>query len=214
MSHAVGAMRELHLGRVLSNDDPESRGRIEVEMSSTGLVLWASCITNSAGPGYGISALPRIDEIVVIAFIGPDENNAFVLGSVWNGGDSHPSEVETVEDTYAIRTPAGAQIKIDDQNGPQIAVETPSGAHVTIDDSAGSITLETGSDTIEIKGGEIKLTGSSKVKIDATTVEVSATQFKVQAGMADFSGAVMCTSLTAKVSVSSPSYTPGAGNML
>jgi hypothetical protein len=39
--HSLGNLNDLHLGVVLDNADPESRGRIQVRLHSTGLALWA-----------------------------------------------------------------------------------------------------------------------------------------------------------------------------
>ena len=214
MTHNLGAMRELHLGRVLSTEDPETRGRIEVELLATGLVLWASCITNGAGAGYGVSCLPRADEIVVLAFLGPDEDNSFVLGAVWSGDRSHPEDGRPVDEIYAITTPAGCKLVIDDSIGPQINIETPSGAHVTItDDGDGVITLERGTESIVLSGSTISISASTTIEIDAENVNVSASQVQVDASMSQFSGVIQCDSLVATSSVSSPTYVPGAGNV-
>jgi len=214
MTHAVGALRELHLGRVVATDDPESRGRVEVETAATGLVLWASCITNGAGAGYGVSFLPRVDEMVVLAFLGPDEDNVVVLGAVWSGGDSHPEDARPVEDVYTVKTPAGCKIMINDADGPKIDIETPSGAHLTItDDGGGEITLERGQESITLTETEISITASVTINVDASMVNVSASMVQVDAGMSQFSGVVQCDTLIASSGVVSPSYTPGAGNV-
>ena len=167
MTHAMGAMRELHLGKVLSTEDDESRGRIEVELITTGLTLWASCITPGSGSGYGVSCLPRTGEIVVLAFLGPDEDNAFVLGAVWAGDSSQPEDARPVDDIYAITTPEGCKILINDAEGPKINIETPSGAHMTITDDGGGITLELGQETVTLTEGSISVSSSS------TAAEVS-----------------------------------------
>jgi len=214
MTHALGALRELHLGRVVTTKDPESRGRIEVELVTTGMTFWASCITNGAGEGYGVSFLPKANEIVVLAFLGPDEDNVFVLGAVWSGGQSHPEEARPVEDVYAVVSPSGCKVTINDKKGPKIDIETPSGAHLTItDDGGGEITLERGQESITMRESEISISASTTINVDASTVNVSASIVQVDSGMSQFSGVVKCDSLIATGSVSSPSYLPGAGNV-
>lgn len=214
MTHNLGAMRELHLGLVLSTEDPESRGRVQVELLATGLVLWASCITNSAGGGYGVSCLPRVDEIVVLAFLGPDEDNGFVLGAVWSGDSAHPEDGRPIDEIYAITTPAGCKLIIDDGAGPQVKIETPSGAHITItDDGDGVITLERGSESIMLSDSTISISASTTIEIDAENVNVSASMVQVDASTSQFSGVVKCDSLVATSSISSPTYVPGAGNV-
>ena len=214
MSHAMGAMRELFLGRVIATDDPEQRGRVEVEVVATGLTMWASCITNGAGAGYGVACLPKTDEIVVLAFIGPDEGNAFILGSVWTGDSGHPEDGRPVEDIYAITTPAGCKLLINDSDGPKVDIETPSGAHMTItDNGGGEITLERGGETVSMTESTITISSSSTVSIDTTTASISASMVQVDASFSQFSGVVQCDTLIATSAVVSPSYTPGAGNI-
>ncbi|MDV7399686.1 phage baseplate assembly protein V, partial [Arthrospira platensis SPKY1] len=94
----------------------------------------------SAGHGYGVSLIPRLNEMVVVGFI--DQDNALVLGSVWSGQASHPDAAAPVERRYVINTPNGAVIEMDDQ-GPAIEMRTAQGARIRIDDAAGgAITLE------------------------------------------------------------------------
>lgn len=213
MTHGIGALRELHLARVVATDDPEGRGRIEVAVASTGLRLWAPCLTLGAGAGYGVSMLPKVDEIVALAFAGPDEDNALVLGAVWSGGDAQPEDGRPVEDVYALVTPAGAKVKIDDANGPRIDVETPSGAHLTItDDGGGEITLERGGESISMTETTISITASATVELSASQVNVSASMVSVDAAMSRFSGVVQCDTLIA-TSVLGTTYSPGAGNI-
>ena len=213
MTHGVAALRELHLARVISTDDPESRGRIEVEIAATGLTLWAPCLTLGAGQGYGVSMLPRTDETVAVAFAGPDEDNALVLGAVWSGDSAQPEEARPTDDTYSVTTPAGVKIRIDDANGPEIEIETPTGAHMTItDEGNGEITLERGGESITLSETTISITSSVTVEVDATQVNVSASMVQVDAGMSNFSGVVKCDTLIA-TSVVGTSYTPGAGNI-
>ena len=213
MTHGVGAFRELHLARVLSTDDPESRGRIEIEIAATELRLWAPCLTLGAGRGYGVSMLPKTDEIVVVAFVGPDEDNAIVLGSVWSGDSAHPQDGRVVEDVYAIVTPGGVKVKIDDGNGPRVDIETPTGAHLSItDDGGGEITVERGGESINLTASTISIVSSMTVEVQATQVDVSASMVSVDAGMSTFSGVVKCDTLIA-TSVVGTSYTPGAGNI-
>ena len=210
IGHTLGALSDLHLGTVLDNADPESRGRIQVRLHSTGLEVWASVIVPSAGQGYGVSQLPRQDEQVVIAFISP--NLPMVLGAVWSGDNAQPQDAAPVEDRYLIQTPAGTKVLLDDQN-PKVEIKTPAGYHLTIDDQgSGTITVEKGSEKIEMKSDGITITSAVKVKVEAPQVEVSAGMVKVDSGMSKFSGVVQCDTLITNTVVAS-TYTPGAGNI-
>ncbi len=211
MNHSLGLLQELHLARVLDNDDPESRGRLQVELQATGVQLWAACMTNSAGNGYGISCLPRVEEIVVLAFISPEM--PIVLGAVWSGGSSHPGDAQAVEDKYSLISPQGTKVSLDDADGPQIKIETSSGYHMTINEQGGGeITLEKEGESIKLSSSGISIVSASKVEVQASQVDISAAMVKVDAGMSQFSGVVKCDTLIA-TSVVGTSYTPGAGNI-
>lgn len=209
--HALGALNSLHMAKVVDNDDPESRGRIQVQLLTTDMEFWASVMTASAGNGYGISFLPRVDELVVLGFLSPE--NPVILGSIWSGESSHPEDSAPVEERYAIETPSGLQMTFDDETGPNVQVKTPAGHHVKItDEGGGEIIIEKGSEVVKLTSSGIEITAASKVKIEAGQVEVSAGMFKVDAGVSQFSGVVKCDTLVSN-SVVSTSYTPGAGNI-
>ncbi len=210
MEHSLG-LQNLHLAKVLENQDSQGRGRVQVRLMVNQLDIWASCMSNSAGQNYGISFLPRIDEIVVVAFLRADE--AIVLGSVWSGSSSHPTDAQAVEDIYAIVTPGGTKLIMDESSSPKVTIETPAGHTITIDDSgAGEITIDRSGDQVKLSADGISITSSMKVKVEASQVDVSAGMVKVDAGMSQFSGVVKCDTLIA-TSVVGTSYTPGAGNV-
>jgi uncharacterized protein involved in type VI secretion and phage assembly len=210
MEHSLG-FQNLHLAKVLENQDSQGRGRIQVRLMVNQLDIWASCMSNSAGQNYGISFLPRKDEMVVVAFFRPDE--AIVLGSVWSGSNSHPTDAQAVEDIYAMVTPGGTKLIMDESSSPKVTIETPAGHTITIDDSgAGEITIDRSGDQVKLSADGISITSSVKVKIEASQVDVSAAMVKVDAAMSQFSGVVKCDTLIA-TSVVGTTYTPGAGNV-
>ena len=210
LGHALGGLSDIHLGVVLDNADPESRGRIQVRLHASQLEVWAGVIVPSAGNGYGVSQLPRENEQVVVAFVSPDQ--PLVLGAVWSGGGSHPEDAAPVEERYLVQTPAGIKVLLDDQN-PKVEIKTPAGYHLTIDDQgSGSITIEKGSEKIEMNAEGIKLSTATKVKVEAAQVDVSASLVQVNAAMSKFSGVVQCDTLISNTVVAA-TYTPGAGNI-
>lgn len=210
MEHALG-FQQLHLAKVLDNQDPQGKGRIQIRLLVNQLDIWAHCMSNSAGSNYGVSFLPRVDEIIVAAFLRPDE--AIVLGAVWSGSNSHPTDAQAVEDIYAIVTPGGTKLVMDESASPKVTIETPAGHKIIIDDSgAGEITIDRSGDQVKLSADGISITSSLKVKVEASQVNVSAGMVSVDSGMSQFSGVVRCDTLIA-TSVVGTSYTPGAGNI-
>lgn len=211
MSHSLEATAVMHLAVVIDNQDPQAQGRVQVKLHSLQLELWAMCMTNSAGAGYGVSCLPKINEQVVVSFISPEI--CIVLGAIWSGEQSHPEIAQEVEDNYVIKTPAGSVIKLQDESQPSIRLETTSGYQIHIDEAqGGEITIEKGTESIRLSTSGITINSASNVTVKASNVEVNAPMVKVNAAISDFSGVVKCDSLISN-SVISASYTPGAGNI-
>jgi uncharacterized protein involved in type VI secretion and phage assembly len=217
--HALGELHSLHLGRVTDNADPEGRGRIRVRLLALDLELWASVVAPSAGNGYGASFVPRIDEIVVLAFVSPEL--PLVLGSIWSGAGAAPAEADPQEDVYVIRTPSGVVVELDDGDGPRVSLTTPQGYSIVITDGiGGEIAITRGGQSVTLTPSEINVQSSGPIKvqaggdvsIQAAQVRVSAGMVQVDAGMSRFSGVVQADTVIANAIVGT-SYTPGAGNI-
>jgi uncharacterized protein involved in type VI secretion and phage assembly len=209
--HTLGDMHSLHLGRVTDNVDPDDRGRIKVRLQATPMEVWASVVTLSAGPGYGVACIPRLDEIVVLAFVNPDL--PLVIGSLWSGRQSIPEDADAVEDHYVVKTPAGTVVEFDDADGPKLELRTRQGYYVRITESdGGEIEINRGGQSVTLTASDINIQAAGKVTVDAATVEVNAASVQVNAGMSRFSGVVQADTVMANAVVGL-SYTPGAGNI-
>ena len=208
--HGLGNLQNVHLGQVIDNTDPDGRGQIKVLLLSTEMELWASVVVPSAGQGYGICCLPKVEEIVVLAFVTPEL--PLVLGSIWAGQSATPEELDPPEDHYVIRTPAGTVMEFDDTEGPKLKIETPSGYSLTINDAdGGEIEMKRGDQSVTLSSSEVNISGS-KVVIDAKSIEMKAPQIKADASMSQFSGVVQSDTEISNAVVGT-SYTPGAGNI-
>lgn len=209
--HSLGAYNSLHLGTVVSNEDTDSRGRVQVSLHANDLDVWASVVAPSAGEGYGISFVPRLGEIVVLAFVTPEM--PLVIGSVWTGTGSVPEAADPQEDHYVIKTPSGVVIELDDGDGPRIEMTTPQGYFLKLTDGGGGeIEITRGGQTIRMTSSDISLTASGPINIDGATVNISAGALNVDAGMSKFSGVAKADTVISNAVVST-SYTPGAGNI-
>ncbi len=206
----MGSMQAVHLAQVVDNLDPESRGRIKIRMLATDVEIWASVVVSSAGNGYGVTCIPKVDENVVVAFITQDQ--PLVIGSIWAGESSMPDDADAVEDHYVIATPSGSVVEFDDADGPKIEMRTRSGYSVKIDEgNGGEISVTRGGQSITLTASEVKIAGT-KIVLEASSIEMSAAQIKADAAISTFSGVVKSDTLIA-TSVVGTSYTPGAGNI-
>lgn len=209
-AHTLGHLHSMQLARVTENVDPDNRGRIKVRLQSSPMTMWASVVTPSAGEGYGTSFIPKIDEIVVVAFI--DQDAALVLGSIWTGSESRPEDADPQEEHYVIRTPGETVLDFDD-SAPKVELRTRSGYRIIITESSGGeVKIERGSQSVTMTASEITVDSAGPVNINAATVNVSASMVQVDAAMSRFSGVVQCDTIIA-TSVVGTSYTPGAGNI-
>jgi hypothetical protein len=137
-----------------------------------------------------------------------------VLGSIWSGSSSAPSEADPQEEVYVIRTPSGVVVELDDGDGPRVSLTTPQGYSVVVTDGdGGEIAVTRGSQSVRLTASEVSVQSSGTVSIQAGgQVSVSAAMVQVDAGISKFSGVVQADTLIAN-SVVSASYTPGAGNI-
>jgi uncharacterized protein involved in type VI secretion and phage assembly len=209
--HAPGALDSLQLGRVTDNADPDNRGRVKVRLFATPMEIWAPVVAPSAGSNYGVSLLPRTDEIVVVAFVSPDL--PLVLGSLWSGNSTRPQEADPQQDHYVVRSPDGTVMDFHDGTNPKWSVTTRSGYKITVDEAGGgTVQIECGAQSVKLGPSGIDITSSGTVKLDASTVTVNASTVTVNASMSRFSGVVQADTVIA-TSVVGTSYTPGAGNI-
>ena len=209
--HALGDMSSLHLGRVTDNVDPDDRGRVKVRLQAASMEVWASVVTLSAGQGYGVACIPRLDEIVVLAFVNPDL--PLVIGSIWSGGESMPEDADATEDHYVVRTPVGTVLEFDDADGPKLELRTRQGHFIRItEDNGGEISISRGGQSVTLTSSDINIQAAATVKVDAAKVEVNSAMVEVNAGMSKFSGIVQADTVIANAVVGT-SYTPGAGNI-
>lgn len=204
---------EFYYGRVISIDDPEARGRVEVEIdeANSSITLWAQVLTLSAGNGYGVQMLPKVDERVLVAFPNGKGCEPVVLGALFTGETSLP---ETDTTTKTIKSKAGHKLSLVDNGSREgIELETASGHRISIGDDSDEIELAHSSGaTVTISSDTIKIQSNSKIEIDGTTIEISASTINLDAATVNCSGIITGDTLQVN-SVIASTYTPGTGNV-
>lgn len=213
VQHNIAHYNSMQLAEVIDNNDPEVRGRIRIKIHATQMECWAPVITPSAGTDYGVSFLPKLGELVVIAFISSDL--PIVMGSLWSGQNSHTDKAQETEQRYSITTKAGSVVEmVDDDAGAKIEFKTAQGQSITItEESGGKVQINTGSESIEMSSSGTEIRSAASLKLTAAAqLTIDAPMVQVNAAMSKFSGVVQCSTLITN-SVVSSSYTPGAGNI-
>ncbi len=160
---------ETQMAKVVSNEDPKKKGRVQVKMNwQTGEMKtsWLRVMTPDGGSSdksasnRGFVFIPEKGDQVLVGFRYNDPNRPFVMGSLFNGqtgaggGDGNKSK--------SIVTRSGNTLTMNDEDG-SITMADPSGNTVTMHGD-GTITISA-PDKINIISKEINLSAEEKVNI-------------------------------------------------
>jgi uncharacterized protein involved in type VI secretion and phage assembly len=213
-------MAGAQLAVVKSIQDPQSLGRVQIQLCGAdpdgAALVWARVSTPFAGNNYGAFLIPNVGEEVMVLFVGGDARYPVVVGALWNGAHELPESISGDQiDRWTFTGRAGTRIAIVEEGSGQemVEIETPGGAKATLTDAnGGEITLMVSSHTITMGSSGVSIETSGEFSVDASTISLTAGSVSVTSGSSDFSGSITCNALTTP-SVTSASYTPGAGNI-
>lgn len=193
--------------------DPESLGRVQVSFPWLGeggqdVRAWATLCTPYADDNQGLLVLPEVGSQVVVAFEAGSLRRPYLLGAAWNGRETLPHAPEQANNIRVWRSRADSRLEFDDTAGaPKVRITMASGHHVVLDDSAQEVTVK------HAAGCSVKLTATDVEVTANATVKVTSPIVEVDAAVSTFSGIVKCSMLVAEQMVTSPAYSPGAGNI-
>jgi uncharacterized protein involved in type VI secretion and phage assembly len=158
--HELAAVRPPELGivtAVFPHDAESSDGnhQVSVRLQASGLELQNAPV---AVGRLGLSALPRVDDLVVVAFAAGDLNAPVVLGSLYDE-QNHPPGAKATEVVY--------QPPDDEESGVRrLYVELPGGAKLTVDDE--TVWVEAGDTQVKIaKDGDVTVQAKGKIRLEA-----------------------------------------------
>jgi hypothetical protein len=142
-------------GKVLDNQDPQSRGSIKVVVPAVlgATPLWALPCSPYAGKDVGFFAIPPVDSSVWVEFEGGDPDHAIWAGCFWESGEIASADAKP--DVAFFRTP-GAVIRIEDSG--VVEIETVGGTKITL--TGTEISLEAPSIKQSANGGAASLSAS------------------------------------------------------
>lgn len=195
--------------------DPDDLGRIEVRFPWLGqqgdedVRAWATLVSPYAEDDQGLQILPEVDTQVVVAFEAGNLRRPYIIGACWNGQEAQPVAPEEANNIRILKTRSGSVLQFDDTEGAaRISLKMASGHELVLDDSAQTVTLSHSS------GHVITFTAAGIVEIKGNlSVDIQAPIVNVKAPVANFDGIINCKTLAASVLVTSPTYTPGVGNL-
>ena len=148
----TGRVYGVVVGVVTNLEDPDGLGRIKVRypwLLEDSESPWARVVSFMAGGDRGGVFRPEVDDEVLVAFEHGDVRFPYVLGALWNGQDSMPSErgADADNNVRLIKSRSGHQVVLDD---------TPGSEKVTVSDQSGN-SVEMSSSGVVIKSDTIKV---------------------------------------------------------
>lgn len=102
------------IGRVVSIDDPEKRGRCRIALPGFGGVEagWLQCVAAGAGRRKGVAVLPESGEDVLAVFTDGDLGHGFVIGGLYGSRSLPPGLRGSGGRPFVIRTGAGQSLEL------------------------------------------------------------------------------------------------------
>jgi uncharacterized protein involved in type VI secretion and phage assembly len=201
--------------------DEDGQGRIKIRLPWTpdddaGYEVWARLVTFMAGKDRGAWFIPDPEDEVLVAFEAGDPRRPYVVGALWNGKDAPPETMDGAGDNNkkSLVSRRNLRVTLDDTEGQEtITIKTPGGQVVTIQDGPDLVELrDTTGHVIKLEQGGITISGGAKVTVQATEVEIGAGSLKVNCPQSTFSGAIKANAIDTET-ITSKTYSPGAGNM-
>lgn len=158
------------LGRVVSADDPEGRGRVRVALPGYGDVDtdWRPVVVPGAGPGKGALALPDVDDAVLVLLPGGDPAAAIVLGGLY--GELSPPDAGVAGGAvrrWSLHTPGGQRVILDD-DGARVVVANRAGSAVVLGPETvtvharGDLVFEAPGRTLTLRAQRIEMVQASE----------------------------------------------------
>ena len=185
--------RNLVIGVVTNNNDPEERGRVRVKypsLSDTEESAWARVASVSAGRQRGLMMLPQPDEEVIVGFEHGDARRPIVVGSLFNGKDTPGQDLlQNRDGSFALLSNEKAHIHakkdLEIKSDQNMVVEIQQDEKTTVKGStehnttgnakhkAQQFTVEAGS-TLSVKGVSVTVEASASLTLKGATVDVQA----------------------------------------
>ena len=187
-------LAETQMATVLSNADPEGKGRVRVRMNwqTDGMQTgWVRVMTPDGGSSSDVKSnrgfvfIPEVGDQVLLGFRHGDPARPYVLGSLFNGttGGGQGNNCKS------LTSRTGSSLKLDDSKG-SVTLHDKGGVSMTFDGagnstlnakathsvnagSNASINVGKGKSVLEMSsGGNIKLKGESTITLSVGSSEI------------------------------------------
>ncbi len=156
------------LAKVLSNTDPENKGRIQVQFQWQELqglnTNWLRVMTPDAGSGNqheenrGHVFIPEVGDQVMVGFRYGDPNRPFVMGGMFHGANGAGGGPENHLKTIITRS--GHTVAFDDKEGSESITITDKSDNIIFIDTANNNIRISAPETIDIEAKNINIRAS------------------------------------------------------
>ena len=181
-------LAETQMATVLSNADPQGKGRVRVRMNwqTDGMQTgWVRVMTPDGGSSSDVKSnrgfvfIPEVGDQVLLGFRHGDPARPYVMGSLFNGttggGGGQGNNCKS------LTTRSGSSLKLDDSKG-SVTLADPGKTSIHMDgagnatfDSSDKILISCGSASIELHNdGTIKINGKN-ISVDGKNIKVDGT---------------------------------------
>ena len=212
----------VYSAQVIDIADPDGQGRVRITLpwspdgDGNEYQAWARVATLMAGNNRGSWFIPHEGDEVLVAFNAGDTRHPYVIGSLWNGQDEPPENMDSAGKNYAktIQSKNGVRVSFNDKDGQEsLTLETPGGQSFVLKDGPGEVEIQdSNGNSVKLNSSGITVDAAVTVTLNATIVEVKAAAVTVDCPFSSFSGVLKADTVITN-SVISASYTPGAGNI-
>ena len=176
----------LTLATVTNITDPDKLNRVKClpieNKENQEETDWCYVMAPMGGTQRGQFFFPRVDDLVVLAYLGGDPHRPMVIGTYWNTEVKPPYTIEQGKVyNYTIKMPSGTELLFYEEPGKEkVTLTLPSGTVLRIDDEKKAVALQdkTGDNalTMDLQGGNVVLKAKTKLTLSAgdTTIELAA----------------------------------------
>jgi len=164
----LATQRSAELGvvtQVYTNEGGSGDSNLAVKLRIRGSALELQHVPVAVGR-LGLSAVPRVDDLAVLVFVGGDLNSPVVLGFLYDE-QTQPPDGKPTEIVYKVPDDAA-------EDDRRIEVELPSGNKLTLQDKKLTVTMGGTTLTVEADGaitldaaGDLVLKAGGSVNIEA-----------------------------------------------
>lgn len=165
----------LTLAKVTNVTDPDKFNRVKclpIGSENAEETDWCYVMTPAGGKERGIFWFPRVDDLVVLAYLDDDPHRPLVIGSLWTTEVTPPYPIQDgkVLD-YAMRTPSKIELLMHDEDKKhKVTLTMPSGATLVFDDENQAVSLQDkdakNALQMDLKGGAVAVSADQKLELN------------------------------------------------